>query len=238
MPYARDPERYMLLFAMKLRQYELNLMAMDAFLEYQMNINFNGNLMLFGKFVVKVLGKFDHDFLPKVCNRHIKGWIEKMQPIIPVTVEPEPVAENAVKEEGPTFIKIPLNTNDERDAIECLRFLFKECNEAQWPLMTMTDFEKLFSNGFGYPSEPLAEKFKLNFTAKYKKSIVEFGLYLVYCKYAKNKRDKVPFLKFLDHCIEGFEGYSSEAKVANHRKNFDSGKLDHKYPFDIKAYFK
>ena len=61
-------------FALKLKQYQLKLLQLEPFLNYQLNDSFEGDKSLFDKFLTMLIRQYEGSFLTKVLVNSIKDW--------------------------------------------------------------------------------------------------------------------------------------------------------------------
>lgn len=218
------------LFALKLRQYQDNLAALDSFLYYQLKANFKGNVKVFMNFLNSILIQYA-EILGSIFEKKINLWETNYHPAGVIDINEEWFWEN---DESWDIVELYI-TNDQVRAF--FSFLYLERNDKGQPYLEKPDVEKLFRFGFKIPPVPLTRKFKLNLTSKSRKSIFEQCVYTFYNKYAGSQKNKVAFLKFLAYTFEEFKHIQSADDFRNWSKNFTQKKFRTPLPFDIKRYF-
>ena len=222
-------KEFTLLFAFKLRQYKDNLSGLDAFLNHQIQENFNKNVTAFTNFLESILMQFS-EILGETIERKVSLWEKRYSP------DNLNVSKDAwLHEDADLWEKIDVSLTDDQIR-EFFSFLYLEKNNLGIPLLEKKSVDKLLQFGFKFPIIPLKEKFKLNLTPQWRKSIIESCTYLLFERFARNFKNKQPFLKFLAYQFDDFSKIQSESDYKNWNKNFTQKKLSKPLPFDIRIY--
>lgn len=225
-----ETKAFALLFALKLRQYNDNLTALDGFLYYQLEANFNSNLEEFVIFLKGILIQYP-EFLGPKFEKKIFQWREDFNPLAVIQT-----GQFAVLNDPDYWTPIMLLINDERSRT-FFSFLYLERTNAGKPFLEKKEFDLLFRFGLKVPPIPLPKKFKLHTTPQYRKSIIECCTYLFYERYSANLKNKMAFLQFLAYQLEDFSHIKEDKDFKNWGKNFTKNKLKMDLPFDIQKYF-
>ena len=83
-------------------------------------------------------------------------------------------------------------------------FLYKEKDESGKPFLLEAEVQEIFKYGLAIPSKPAKKRYRLHYTLKFPKSIVEFCIYKFYTEHTKS-HDKKAVLKFFASYIKDFE---------------------------------
>lgn len=225
-----ESKAFALMFALKLRQYYDNLTALDGFLYYQLEANFNSNLEEFIIFLKGILIQYP-EFLGPKFEKKIFQWREDFNPLAVIQT-----GQFAVLNDPEYWTPIMLLINDERTCT-FFSFLYQERTNAGKPFLEKKEFDLLFRFGLKVPPMPLPKKFKLHTTPQYRKSIIECCTYLFYERYSANLKNKMAFLQFLAYQLEDFSHIKEDKDFKNWGKNFTQSKLKMDLPFDIQRYF-
>ena len=78
-------------------------------------------------------------------------------------------------------------------------FLYKTNSEVDGSFLKKEEVDQIFKNGIALPHQPLANQFKLNYTARFPKKIVDYFIYWFIIKY--NNKAKKDILIFFGHYL-------------------------------------
>lgn len=217
------------LFALKLRQYQDNLISLDAFLYYQLKTNFDSRLEDFLFFLKGLLIQFDEILEPRF-EKKILLWKEHFNPFTN-----SQSGDYNLLNDPDCWTVIDKHISDER-ARAFFSFLYEERLSNGNGLLEKKEFDHLFRFGLKVPPVPLTEKLKLNTSPRFRKSIVESCTYWFYRRFSNNQKNKLPFLYFLAYQIEDFAQVKTPSQFKSWGKNFTEKKMQIELPFDIRKY--
>ncbi|RYE58858.1 MAG: hypothetical protein EOP48_02520 [Sphingobacteriales bacterium] len=133
------------------------------------------------------------------------------------------VNEDIVHEELATAIEIPNEGKWSREEINhYFSFLYQSRGEGEGSYLTKEEVETIFKDGITIPARPLAEKFKLAWTPRYSKKLVEYFLYQFIQHY--NFKEKKSILIFFGNYIEDFAQALHPKALQNLNKNITGDK--------------
>lgn len=103
----------------------------------------------------------------------------------------------------PTGYKIVEGKFSKEEVQQYFSFLYKEKSKEGKAFLLENEVIEMFKYGFAIPPEPLPKKYKLNYSLKFPKSIVEYGIYTFYKEHTSNHH-KQDVLTFFANYIEDF----------------------------------
>ncbi|RYZ62764.1 MAG: hypothetical protein EOO14_01300 [Chitinophagaceae bacterium] len=134
-----------------------------------------------------------------------------------IGVEEQPIKEQGTTEATAYAIQ---NTSvlSKEEIDHFFAFLYKDRGDEEGSYLKKEEVEIMLQYGITIPAQPLQEKFKLNYTARYSKKLAEYLLHAFIVEYNRNEKGK--FLQFLGSYIQDYELALSAQGLRNISKNF------------------
>jgi hypothetical protein len=115
-------------------------------------------------------------------------------------------------------------------------FLYLEKSDRGEPFLTEKDVKEIFRYGIAIPPSIHIQKFKLNCTKAFPKSLIEFCIYKFYEKHSRSISQKVDILEFFSFYFQDFEMHGqSKEKLLQWSKNV-TGEKPLRMKIDIEEY--
>jgi hypothetical protein len=217
------------LFILKLRQYFDGLIHLKDFLKYQLDHNFKNKSPEFQEFLRVSLIQYEGVIDGKIINviNDFFMWIRTADLKAPGNLNEETIITQEKKVSKHDALQIqdkvelqaigtaanesipdgyqPVSGNFTREETkEFFRFLYKEVSEEGKSFLLESEVTEMFKYGLAIPPAPPAQKYELNCSLKFPKSIVEFGIYKFFY-YHTTSEHKKDILKFFANYLVDFE---------------------------------
>jgi hypothetical protein len=243
------------LFNLKLRQYKNGLIYLKTFLEYQIKTNFENKVVKFREFMDDCLLQYRDidDGIVQAVNNWVKSRENSENRSTEVIdgrqTDKQPLSESSVQKPGKINAREsgkeeivskgykPIDGNfSEEQIVNYFSFLYKEESEGGKPYLQESEVAEMFKHGLAIPPTPPLKRYKLNFSPRFPKKIVEFCIYKFLSKHTAIKHKKT-VLSFFANYIEDFNGaLIDDTAMQNWADNVTGKKRSPRMKFSLAKY--
>ena len=123
----------------------------------------------------------------------------------------------------------------EEEIVNYFSFLYKEKSEGGKPYLQESEVTEMFKDGLAIRPTPPLKRYKLNYSPKFPKNVVEFCIYKFFSAHTSNKHKRT-VLRFFANYIEDFNRYLKNEDAMQLWADNVTGKPARRIKFDFTDY--